>query len=111
MTDEVFDIRMEKVNDHTSDSKYAIIGYFAEKQRKQNEVISDAASDADPEAALETPTQPKVDKQSPDNGKPADYRRKAHHSLSNILAESTAEQWLLVLIAFMLFINLICKSS
>ena len=52
-----------------------------------------------------------IDKQSPDNGKPADYRRKAHHSLSNILAESTAEQWLLVLIAFMLFINLICKSS
>lgn len=110
MKEEVFGIRMEKMNDHTSNNKYAIIGFFAEKQRRQNELVSRAASAADPEAAQDVPAQRNAAKKSPSNGTPVAAPEKACCTLSNILAESTAEQWLLALIAFLLFINLICKS-
>ena len=110
MAEEVFGIRMEKVNDHTSDSKYAIIGYFAEKQAKQYRSVARAAAEADPESAMEVPTQQATPQQSPTNKAPEPARSAKSYTLSNILAESTADQWLLALIAFLLFINLICRS-
>lgn len=125
MTEEQFNIRMEKMDDHTSDSKYAIIGFFEEKQRKQNELISRAASAADPEAAQEVPTVVRNTPTAVRNIPPVSLKRqsnqqnnmdpvatpiKVRYTLSNILSDSTAEQWLLALIAFLLFINIICKS-
>ena len=99
MREEVFDIRMEKVDDNTSDSKYAIIGYFAEKQKRHNDLIAYEAAHGVPVKTTE-----------PSNNGSVQTLKRKHYTLSNILAESTAEQWLLAFIAFLLFINLLCKS-
>ncbi len=109
-----FDIRIEKMDDHTSTDKYALIGYFRNKQQQQNKAAAQAATEAvvqenDPLSAVAS--NPSAQKQltgkyynaSPDA--PFYTQR-----ISHILAESTAEQWLLAFIAFLLFINIICKS-
>lgn len=109
-TDEVFDIRMEKVDDHTSDSKYAIIGYFQKQQDIHNNAVARAAVEADPEAAMTVQAPRAAAKKSPTNQPVEVAQAGKRYTVSNILAESTAEQWLLAFIAFLLFINLICKN-
>lgn len=109
MKEDQFDIRMEKVDDYTSNDKYAIIGYFREQQKKHNEVVARMAAQADPASALNAP----APQQSPTNGvttKQVVPSGKKHYRLSHILADSSADQWLLALIAFLLFLNLICKE-
>lgn len=119
MKEEQFNIRMEKMDDHTSDSKYAIIGYFAEQQEKHNRMVARAAAKEDPISAIE-PVQvvsqervtPVAAQQSATINTPAsqDAPVSVKHTITNIMAQSTAEQWLLAFIAFLLFINLICKN-
>ena len=117
MAEEHFDIRMEKMDDHTSTDKYAIIGYFSDKLRQHNEVVARMAAEIDPESANPAPsrvngsptigTAPTTQQATPTIS-PAPS--KVSYRLSNILADSRAEQWLLAFIAFLLFLNLICKE-
>ena len=112
MADEQFNIRMEKMDDHTSTDKYAIIGYFESKQREHNKNVARVAAEVDPEAANPTPS--KVIG-SPTNcncpqSAPVAAHRKVVYRKSHLLADSRAEHWLLALIAFLLFLNLICKD-
>lgn len=114
-----FDIKMEKISDSPdkTSSKYAIIGYFRAKQQapKMPVIQTPVAQVAAPvyqtpvvvqQAAI--PASPSVVKDQPvlDVNTP----RNVVYKTFNILSKSTAEQWLLALIAFLLFIHLICRS-
>ena len=100
--DKEFAIRMEPQGKNPSgDEKYAIIGYFREKQRTQNMAVNHQAENVAPQSTTpassqETPIKP--------------VSRAGMSQAGNILANSTAEQWLLAFIAFLLFINLICRN-
>ena len=112
MKDKEFDIKMEKISDapDKTSSKYAIIGYFRSKQQEaiHQPVVRTANT------TLQQPTSTISNTISNpvaivDNIATSTKRELKHRSFC-ILSKSTAEQWLLALIAFLLFIHLLCRA-
>ena len=119
MKDKEFDIKMEKVSDapDKSSSKYAIIGYFRAKQQSaavqaapRQMVNQKIASSAASEKAVAESANPQAIQSAVKEitSKPSKHDPK--QECFCILSKSTAEQWLLELIAFLLFIHLLCKA-
>lgn len=129
--DQEFAVRMEKTGKTPDgDEKYAIIGFFREKKRAENRTLNAAADKVVPpviapvatvantpaaqkSSAMITPTvvMPTTPAGAPTQVYVPTYMpAELQNNAGNILASSRAEQWLLAFIAFLLFINLICKS-
>lgn len=122
--DQEFAVRMEKTGKTPDgDEKYAIIGFFREKKRAENKTLNAAADKVVPPVittATPVANTPASQKSSAAPTTPAGAPMQTYvpayipaelqNNAGNILASSRAEQWLLAFIAFLLFINLICKS-
>lgn len=119
MKDKEFDIKMEKVSDapDKSSSKYAIIGYFRAKQQS-------AAAQTAPRQMINQKIEPSTvnEKAVAESASPQVIQSAVKETTNQpskqdlkqkcfcILSKSTAEQWLLALIAFLLFIHLLCRA-
>lgn len=108
MKNQEFDIKMEKISDapDKTSSKYAIIGYFRSKQQETAKLESTSKSaDVNMQHVVSV-----ASKQTIDNTSDISVKKESKHRSFCVFSKSTAEQWLLALIAFLLFIHLLCKS-
>ncbi len=100
---EDLEISMERGKQISGDDyKYLILAEFKERQRQQNALVTEA---------MQTPSKPAAEAAQPSatvvvaTGK----EQSKHSSIKQALAESKGTDWLLALIAFLLFCILISK--
>lgn len=103
MADQEFSIRADKVKTlPDGNDKYAIIGYFKELQRKEREALQNATTATDPVVASEQ-----------DGGMARNSRNGSRWrtipSISSLSYKVTITNWLLALIALILFVQLVRK--
>ena len=100
---EDLDISMERGEQIGDGYKYLILAEFKERQRMQNALVSEAMNKPDQPEAPEAPSHP-ASPATNAGGNSGNYSK-----LCNALAESKGTDWLLALIAFLLFCILISK--